>query len=233
VSPAVHPTAPAALGRLHVLVDSLGLAEAALEAGAPTLQVRIKSGPDADRLRLTTTIVERCRDAGALCLVNDRVDIALATGADGVHVGADDLPVVVARRLLGPRAVVGGTARDPETARRLVDEGATYLGVGPTFATRTKRGLPDPIGVEGVRAVVEAVDVPVIAISGVTPDKVDEVIAAGAYGVAVIGAVADSADPHIATHDLLMAVAKAVGAGDTPRPAEQRVAGQRPAGEEP
>jgi len=209
-------TPPAALGRLHVLVDSLGLAEAALEAGAPTLQVRIKSGTDADRLRLSTTVLERCRDAGATCLVNDRVDIALAIGADGVHVGADDLPVAVVRRLLGPGTVVGGTARDPETARRLVAEGASYLGVGPTFVTRSKRGLPEPIGVDGVRAVARAVDVPVIAISGITPATVDEVIGAGAYGVAVIGAVAESADPHIATHDLLMAVAKAVGASEAP-----------------
>lgn len=216
MSPGVDPPSPVALGRLHVLVDSLALAEAALEAGAPTLQVRIKSGPDADRLRLTATIVERCRGAGALCLVNDRVDIALAVGAGGVHLGADDLPVAVARRLLGPHAVLGGTARDPETARRLVAEGASYLGVGPTFVTRSKRGLPEPIGVDGVRAVAEAVDVPVIAISGITPDTVDEVIAAGAHGVAVIGAIAESADPHIATHDLLMAVAKAVGAGEAP-----------------
>lgn len=228
MSPGVDPPSPAPLGRLHVLVDSLALAEAALEAGAPTLQVRIKSGSDADRLRLTTTIVERCRDAGALCLVNDRVDIALAVGAGGVHLGADDLPVAVARRLLGPHAVLGGTAREPETARRLVAEGASYLGVGPTFATRSKRGLPDPIGLDGVRAVAEAVDVPVIAISGITPDTVDEVIAAGAHGVAVIGAVAESADPHIATHDLLMAVAKAVGAGDG-----EPLPGERPAGEMP
>jgi thiamine-phosphate pyrophosphorylase len=200
------------IGRLHVLVDAVDLAEAALEAGAPTLQVRIKSGTDADRLRTTTHIVERCRDAGATCLVNDRVDIAEAVGADGVHLGADDIPVAMARRLLGPDPIVGGTARDPETARRLVDEGATYLGVGPTFATRSKRGLPEPIGVEGVEAVAAAVDVPVIAISGITPDKVEQVIGAGAFGVAVISAIADAADPHLATHDLLLAVTKAVGA---------------------
>lgn len=199
----------AGVGRLHVLVDSLGVAEAALEAGAPTLQVRLKTGTDRDHLRLATTIAERCRDAGATCLVNDRADLALAIGADGVHVGAEDMPVAVMRRLLGPEAIVGGTARDPETARALVADGATYLGVGPTFVTRSKRGLPEPIGVEGVRAVAEAVDVPVIAISGITPELVDEVIAAGAHGVAVISAVADSPDPHIATHDLLMAVAKA------------------------
>jgi thiamine-phosphate pyrophosphorylase len=199
----------AAVGRLHVLVDSLGVAEAALEAGAPTLQVRLKTGTDRDHLRLAATIAERCRDAGATCLVNDRADLALAIGADGVHVGAEDMPGTVVRRLLGPDAIVGGTARDPDTARALVADGATYLGVGPTFVTRSKRGLPEPIGVEGVRAVARAVEVPVIAISGITPGTVDDVIAAGAYGVAVISAVADSPDPHIATHDLLMAVAKA------------------------
>ncbi len=207
---------PAGIGRLHVLVDSLGVAEAALEAGAPTLQIRLKTGTDRDHLRLATTIAERCRDAGATCLVNDRADLALAVGADGVHVGAEDLPVAVVRRLLGPDAVVGGTARDPDTARGLVADGATYLGVGPTFVTRSKRGLPEPIGLDGVRAVALAVEVPVIAISGITPEVVDDVLGAGAYGVAVISAVADSPDPHIATHDLLMAVAKAAerwGAG--------------------
>jgi thiamine-phosphate pyrophosphorylase len=197
------------LGRLHVLVDSLIVAEAALEAGAQTLQIRIKTGTDADRFRLAGHIADRCRAADATCLVNDRADLAVAVGAHGVHVGAEDLPVRVVRAIVGPDALVGGTAREPETARRLVREGADYLGVGPTFATTSKAGLPDPIGVAGVRAVVEAVDVPVIAISGITVDAIDEVLATGAWGVAVIGAIADSPDPHTATHDLLMAVAKA------------------------
>jgi len=200
------------LGRLHVLVDSLIVAEAALEAGAPTLQIRLKSGNDGDRFRLAHAIAERCRAAGATCLVNDRADLAVAVEADGVHVGADDLPVRAVRRVVGPDALVGGTARDPETGRRLVGEGASYLGVGPAYATASKVGLPDPIGVEGVRAVVEAVDVPVIAIAGITVARVDEVMAAGAYGVAVIGAVIDSPDPHTATHDLMLAVTKAVDA---------------------
>jgi thiamine-phosphate pyrophosphorylase len=197
------------LGRLHVLVESLIVAEAALEAGAQTLQIRIKSGTDADRYRLAGHIADRCRAAGATCLVNDRADIAVAIEADGVHVGAEDLPVAIVRRIVGPGALVGGTARDPATARRLVDDGADYLGVGPAYATTSKSGLPAPIGVEGVRAVVEAVDVPVVAISGITVDRVDEVLATGAWGIAVIGAIADSPDPHTATHDLLMAVAKA------------------------
>lgn len=198
------------LGRLHVLVDSLIVAEAALEAGAPTLQVRLKTGGDADRYRLAHAIAERCRAAGATCLVNDRADLAVAVEADGVHVGADDLPVPVVRRIVGPDALVGGTARNPDLGRRLVGEGASYLGVGPTFATASKPGLPDPIGVAGVAAVVAAVDVPVIAIAGITAERVDEVLATGAWGVAVIGAVADSPDPHTATHDLMLAVTKAV-----------------------
>ncbi len=210
------------LGRLHVLVDSLIVAEAALEAGAPTLQVRLKSGTDADRYRLAALVAERCRAAAATCLVNDRADLAVAIEADGVHVGSDDLPVPAVRRIVGPDALVGGTARDPDLARRLVDEGVSYLGVGPTFATSSKTGLPDPIGVLGVAAVVEAVDVPVIAVAGITADRVEEVLATGAWGVAVIGAVADAPDPHTATHDLMLAVAKAVDAlgGDLgePRP---------------
>jgi thiamine-phosphate pyrophosphorylase len=200
------------LGRLQVLVDSLIVAEAALEGGAPSLQVRIKTGTDADRLHLTEAIASRCRAAGAACLVNDRADVALAVGADGVHVGAEDLPVAVVRRLGGPEMLVGGTARDAATGRRLVESGASYLGVGPTFGTASKKGLPDPIGVEGVRAVAAAVSVPVIAIAGITAERVDEVMAAGAWGVAVIGAIADAPDPHSATHEMMLAVAKAVEA---------------------
>jgi thiamine-phosphate pyrophosphorylase len=191
------------LGRLHVLVDSLIVAEAALEGGAPTLQVRVKTGTDADRLRLSEAIAARCRAAGATCLVNDRADVALAVGADGVHVGAEDLPVATVRRLVGPDLFVGGTARDPATGRRLVEEGASYLGVGPTFATKSKSGLPEPIGLAGVRAVASAV---------ITAQTVDEVIAAGAWGVAVIGAISDAPDPHSATHEMVLAVTKAVEA---------------------
>ena len=196
------------LGRLHVLVDSLIVAEAALEGGAPTLQVRIKTGTDADRLHLSEAIAARCRAAGATCLVNDRADVALAVGADGVHLGAEDLPVAA----VGPDLFVGGTARDPQTGRRLVDEGASYLGVGPTFATKSKSGLPEPIGVAGVRAVASAVSVPVVAIAGITAQRVDEVMAAGAWGVAVIGAISDAPDPHSAAHEMMLAVAKAVEA---------------------
>jgi thiamine-phosphate pyrophosphorylase len=141
-------------------------------------------------------------------LVNDRLHVALATGAAGGHVGADDLPVPAARRLLGPAAVLGATSRLPATALRAVGDGADYLGVGPCYATSTKDGLPVSIGPEGLRAVARQVaGTPIIAIGGITAARVPELLAAGAHGVAVIGAVSDAADPARAVADLLAAVA--------------------------
>ena len=197
----------AVLGRLHVLVDSVSLAEAALEGGAPTLQVRVKTGSDRARFDVVAAVAERCRSAGATCIVDDRADFAVAAGADGVHLGADDMPVTAVRRVVGRGLLVGATARNPDTARRHIAAGADYLGVGPTYVSTTKLGLPEPLGLDGVRAVVEAVPVPVIAIAGITVDRVPDVLATGAWGVAVIGAVAHADDPRDATRSLVRVVA--------------------------
>jgi thiamine-phosphate pyrophosphorylase len=197
------------IGRLQVLTDldgphdPLAVVDAALGAGVPVIQVRAKGGPDRSLLTLAEAVVARCRAAGATCLVDDRVDIALATGADGVHLGDEDVPVPVARRLLGDAAVIGATARDAASGRARVAEGADYLGVGPTFATTTKAGLPDPLGPAGVGAVAAAVDVPVIAIAGITLDRLPEVLGAGVHGVAVVAAVTRAEDPGRAARDLL------------------------------
>jgi thiamine-phosphate pyrophosphorylase len=197
------------LGRLHVITDNRfgrdprSAVPIALEAGADVIQVRVKGWTDHDLLELAEQVVAWCQPYGAACIVNDRVDVALAAGADGVHLGAEDLPVSVARRLLGPGALVGGTARDPATARALVAAGASYLGVGPCFATVTKTGLPDPIGFVGVAAVAAVVDVPVIAIGGVRADQIAELRAVGAYGVAVVDAVSGADDQAGAVRDLL------------------------------
>lgn len=202
----------ASLGGLHVLTDArvgraaLDAVTAAVAAGAPVVQVRSKDASDRERYDFTRRVVEVCAGAGATCLVNDRVDLALAVGAHGTHLGADDLPLDVVRRLAGPGHLLGGTARDPERARLLVAQGADYLGVGPAYATTTKTGLPDALGPAGVRAVAEAVAVPVIAIGGVTAGRVGELLAAGAAGVAVVGAVSAAADPGAATRELLRAL---------------------------
>jgi thiamine-phosphate pyrophosphorylase len=197
------------LGRLHVITDNRfgrdprAAVPIVLEAGADVIQVRVKGWTDRDLLELAEQVVAWCQPYGAACIVNDRVDVALAAGADGVHLGAEDLPVSVARQLLGPDALVGGTARDAATARALVDAGASYLGVGPCFATVTKTGLPDPIGLAGVAAVAAAVDVPIIAIGGVRADQIAELRAVGAFGVAVVDAVSGADDQAGAVRDLL------------------------------
>ena len=192
--------------RLHVIADSASLADWAFRGGAPAVQVRIKGSSDAAVLAECEQIVAAAHEAQAVVIVNDRADIALAVDADGVHGGADDLPVPVLRRILGPDALVGGTARDPDAALRHQADGASYVGVGPVYSTVTKDGLPEPLGPAGVERVAAAVDIPVIAIAGVTAARVPELLDAGAHGVAVIGAVAHAADPAAATAELLEAL---------------------------
>ncbi len=193
------------LGRLHLITDTrpgrdvLDVVAHALAAGFGVVQVRPEDAvTDREAFDLTVRVLALCRAADALCLVNDRLHIALAAGADGGHVGADDLPVAAARRVLGPHAILGATARNPAAARAAVADGATYLGVGPAYATTTKTGLPPAIGPDGVRAVVEAVDVPVIAIGGVTPERAAVLFGAGAHAVAVVGALSTAVDPAAA-----------------------------------
>ena len=200
------------IGRLHLITPPapdpalLAVLDTATAAGVPVVQVRAKHLSDRAFYDLTCRVQATCAARGASCIVNDRVHVAAATATAGVHVGADDLPVGAARRLLGPDRIVGATARDPRTARRLVDEGADYLGVGPCFASTTKTGLPAPLGLDGLRRVAEAVTVPVIAIAGITPERVAPVLDAGAHGVAVVGAVWNADDPRGALDAFLDAI---------------------------
>ncbi|WP_089337594.1 thiamine phosphate synthase [Blastococcus mobilis] len=203
------------IGRLHVLTDprggraALATLAAAVAAGAPVVQVRRKHCTDRELYDFAEVVADFCAAAGATCIVNDRLDVALAVGAAGTHLGAHDLPVAAVRKMAGPDHLVGGTARNPRQARELVAAGADYLGVGPAYATTTKLGLPDPIGPAGVAAVAAAVDVPVIAIGGVTAERVPELLAVGAWGVAVTAAVSEAADPAAATERLLQQLDRA------------------------
>lgn len=200
------------IGRLHVITDTRSgrdpvvVVDAALRAGAPVIQVRGKELTDRELYELACAVADRCAAHGATCLVDDRVDVARAAGAAGAHVGEHDVPVHVARRLLGAGAVLGATARDPEAARAHERAGATYLGVGPAYATTTKRGLPVPLGAAGIGRVAAAVTIPVIAIAGVSAVRVPELLGAGAFGVAVVGAVSEADDPARATEELLRAI---------------------------
>ncbi len=204
------------LGRLHVVTDTrpgrdpLRTVQAAIAAGAPVVQVRAKGWPDAELYELACRVADLCAAAGASCIVNDRPDVALAVAAAGAHVGRDDLPVAAARRVLGRSRVLGATARDAPTAREHETAGASYLGVGPAYATTTKQGLPTALGPAGVAAVAAAVGIPVVAVAAVTPERVAPLLEAGAYGVAVISAVSDAEDPAQATEALLRAIDAAV-----------------------
>jgi thiamine-phosphate pyrophosphorylase len=200
---------PRPIGRLHVITDRLAVAAAASAAGAPVIQVRCKSRTDAVLYDLVCRVVEVAHPAGATVVVNDRLDVALAAGAHGAHVGEHDLPIAVARKVLGDTAVLGGTARDPVAAREQEVAGATYLGVGPTFTTTSKSGLPSPLGPQRVGEIGAAVAIPVIAIAGVTVERVPELLDVGVHGVAVIGAIGNADDPYAATEELLRALDKA------------------------
>ncbi|WP_025616612.1 thiamine phosphate synthase [Salinispora cortesiana] len=203
------------LGRLHLITDArsghnpLTVVQAALSVARTELVVQVRVADDAtDRQAydLARRVIALCARYGAACLVNDRLHVALAVGAAGGHVGADDLPVGAARTVLGSAAVLGATARDADTAVEAVAAGASYLGVGPVHSTTSKKGLPPAIGVAGVGAVAAAVSVPVIAIGAVTAADVPALRAAGAYGVAVIGALSQAADPARATAALMEAL---------------------------
>lgn len=203
-----------ALPCLHVITDEVEIAAAATRAvvrlGVPdrlAIQVRVKGATDRAAFELTAAILAVTRPAGVLCLVNDRLDVAVAAGADGAHVGAEDLPVGAARRVLGASAVLGATCREPAAARAAVADGASYLGVGPAYPTVTKAGLPAPLGPGRVGEVARAVPgTPVVAIGGVTAGNAVALLEAGVAGVAVVGAVSGAADPGAAVAELLAAV---------------------------
>ena len=171
---------------------------AALAGGVTTVQLRAKGLTDRQLLLAAQALHARCQAAGALFIVNDRVDIALAAGADGVHLGVDDLPVADARRLLGPHAVIGYSPENDADRLAAEQAGADYLGVGPVYGTSTKSDAGAAIGLDGLARVVRATTLPVVGIGGVTLANAPDVLCAGAAGVAVVGAIWHAPDPEAA-----------------------------------
>ena len=182
--------------------DLLWLLEAVLAGGGRLVQLREKHWPAAELYRVARVLGERCRRAGGLFIVNDRADLALALAADGLHVGQDDLPAAAARRLLAPGMILGVSTHDARQARRALADGADYVAVGSIFPTGSKAGF-HLVGPDLIRALRPEIPVPLVAIGGITVGNVDQVIAAGADGVAVISAVCAAPDPEEATRRLL------------------------------
>jgi len=189
------------LAKLYLISDAeldpegmLALYDAAMLEGTGAFQLRVKDQDDAAFLRLAEEFVERCRKAGVPFIVNDRPDVALLVGAAGVHLGQRDLPVGRVRRLVGHGMLVGRTVRNPTQAGSAVQAGASYVALGPCFATPIK---PDqrPVGIRILRQTVQTTDAPVCAIGGITPVNLREVLDAGPAYVAIVSAISRSDTP--------------------------------------
>ena len=198
------------IGRFHVLTDPrfqqrfghAELARLAAEGGADTIQFRQKSGSVRDMLEEAKHAAAVCRERDVPFLVNDRLDVALACRADGIHLGQQDFPVREARRIMGPEAIIGGTATTVEEALAMQEAGADYIGFGPVFPTTSKDNPASVKGVENLAHVCAAVRIPVIAIAGISVKRIKPVIRAGAHGVAVMTAVTTAENPARAARAL-------------------------------
>jgi thiamine-phosphate pyrophosphorylase len=190
----------------------LQVVAAALEGGVTAVQLRDKRAAPRDLLALGAEMRRIARRHQATFIVNDRVDLALALDADGVHVGAEDLPPLEARRLAPRPRLVGvsaGTVQEAQSAERA---GADYLGAGPVFATATKAyAAGEPIGLSGLAAIASAVSIPVVGIGGIDSGNASSVIEVGAAGVAVISAIVGARDPEAAAREILSRVREALG----------------------
>jgi thiamine-phosphate pyrophosphorylase len=174
-----------------------------VDAGAPAIQLRDKTADSRALAGIASRLREITKPAGATLIVNDRLDVALAAGADGVHLGPDDLTVPAARKIAPPDFIIGYSTDDPEKARRAAAAGADYLGVGAVYGTRSKPGLAnEAIGPDRVRLVREASGLPCLGIGGITLRNAPEVLQTGT-GIAVLSTVMSASDPDAVVRELL------------------------------
>jgi thiamine-phosphate pyrophosphorylase len=189
----------------HEELTRLGIA-----GGADTVQLREKTDSTRRMIEVAVNMAKVCRKSGVPLIVNDRLDVVLAADADGVHLGQSDFPIPLARRLLGKDKLIGGSAATMEEARICLADGADYVGFGPVYVTGSKDDAGPVSGPALLRQVVETIPLPIIAIGGITVDKVGEVMRAGAYGIAVISAVCCQLDPEGATRALREALERSM-----------------------
>ena len=206
--------------RLYLIADRgfpsrvpfLTAIQQAVEGGVTLVQLRDKSADARAFLRETLVVRDMLRRSGVKLIVNDRIDVALAAAADGVHLGQTDLPPSIARKVLGPHAIIGLSI---ETAAQLEDrerEAADYLGVGPVFPTMTKPDAATPIGLDGLKSIVTEARMPVGAIGGIDVSNARSVMATGADGICVVSAILGAADPRAAAVALVDALPKEAAA---------------------
>ena len=175
----------------------------ALAAGVGTLQLRDKTASTRELVEMAFSLKHLCREYNSLFLVNDRIDVALACDADGVHLGQDDMPATIARELLGPDAVIGVSARTELEALNAWRDGADYIAANMIFSTTTKTDLGKPLGLVAIRKLKEATPLPLVAIGGINSTNVDIVRNAGVDGIAVVSAIMAAEDVGRAVRELL------------------------------
>jgi thiamine-phosphate pyrophosphorylase len=191
------------IGRLCIITDTElqdrfsheELAMRALKGGADVIQFRDKKMPTDEMIETAVKIKSLCAKFDAQLIINDRVDVALVSDADGVHLGAGDIPIAHARKLLGRKKIIGATAHSIEEAIQAENKGADYVGFGHIFPTESKFRSGKPKGLKELSIVCEKLRIPVLAIGGISAESAQSVIEAGAYGIAVIGSVARSKNP--------------------------------------
>jgi thiamine-phosphate pyrophosphorylase len=181
----------------------LRVTQAALAGGAGIVQLRAPAWKKRDWLLAGRALQALCRAHGALFIVNDQIDVALAVGADGVHIGQADLPPDVARRLLGPNAIIGLSVSNAAELAAADVSLIDYFGVGPVFATATKPDAAPPLHVDGLAALLAVARRPCVAIGGIDVANAPSVLACGLAGVAVVSAICAAGDPEAATREFL------------------------------
>ena len=182
------------------------LTEHAIAGGADTVQFRHKQGSTREMIQIATEMKRICNEKDVVFIVNDRIDIAIASGADGVHLGQDDFPVPLARKLLGDERIIGSSAATMEEAKKCLSDDADYVGFGPVYPTGSKDDAGPVSGIDALRKIVEIIPLPIIAIGGIDKKNTPEVMKAGAYGIAVISTVCCKKDPRRATKGLYEAI---------------------------
>lgn len=180
----------------------LDVVRAAIQGGATVVQLREKTATTRDMIAMGQALHEITRAAGIPLIVNDRVDVALAIDAEGVHVGQDDMPAPLARQLIGPERILGVSAETVAQAQQAERDGADYLGVGDVFGTPSKPDAGAPIGVARLGEIVRSVAIPCVAIGGITLENAALAIETGVLGVSVISAVVGAPDPEAAARQL-------------------------------
>lgn len=186
----------------HARGDFFGSVEAALQGGVTLVQLRAKKLTDRELLEHASLLRDMCSRHGAVFVVNDRVDIALATGADGVHLGVDDMPLEAARRLGSPGFLIGYSPETDQQIRSAGGRGADYLGIGPVFGTSSKSDAGEALGLTEFARRLELGELPAVGIGGITSANARSVLEAGASGIAVISALLGAINPAEAARQL-------------------------------